>query len=272
MTEVTGPGYRLILGDCLDVLPGLGKVDAIICDPPYGTTACAWDTVIPFAPMWDGVRHVLKPRGAAVFFASQPFTSALVMSNPKWFKWADVWHKTQATGHLNAYIMPMRQHEDILVFADGRVVFNPQLTSKPKQDIRPFSGHAESNCYGRFDAAAGRTVDKSISFPRSVIRFPNANTGESGQHPTQKPVALLRYLVRTYTNPGETVLDFTMGSGTTGVACVMEGRRFIGVELDPTYHAIAARRLADAAAQPMLIPSVESEPVPVQAGLHMEVR
>ena len=265
MTEVTGPGYRLILGDCLDVLPGLGKVDAIICDPPYGTTACAWDTVIPFATMWDGVRHVLKPRGAAVFFASQPFTSALVMSNPKWFKYAWVWEKQKPTGFLQAGNRPLCAHEDIAVFGKSTPAYNPQGT----RTVAIKSGRKNKGG-SLYRQVPGKNYVQTVgNYPQTVFRF---CTDTTALHPTQKPVALLRYLVRTYTNPGETVLDFTMGSGTTGVACIMEGRRFIGVELDPTYHAIAARRLADAAAQPMLIPSAESEPMPVQAVLHMEVR
>jgi len=241
--------YTLFQGDCLDILLTLrpGSVDAVICDPPYGTTACAWDSVIPFAPMWAGIKHVLKPRGAVALFGSQPFTSALVMSNPGWFKWADVWNKTQATGHLNAYIMPMRQHEDILIFASGRVAFNPQFTDKPQKDIRPFSGRAETASYGKFNPAAARTVCESVSFPRSIIRFANANIGEAGFHPTQKPVALMEYLIRTYTNEGDTVLDFTMGSGTTGVAAMHTGRKFVGIEMDAGYFAIAKERIAKAA-------------------------
>lgn len=264
MTEVTGPGYRLILGDCLDVLPGLGKVDSIICDPPYGTTACAWDTVIPFAPMWAGVRHVLKPRGAAVFFASQPFTSALVMSNPKWFKYAWVWDKGNVSNPQLAKLMPLKRHEDIAVFGAGSLGYNPQgirrcvIQRKPDSGMSALGHLAQSRHYSQ----------EFTGYPNLFLKF---QIDVGADHPTQKPVDLLRYLIRTYTNPGETVLDFTMGSGSCGVACVMEGRRFIGVELDPTYHAIAARRLADAAAQPMLIPSVESEPMPVQAGLHMEM-
>lgn len=271
MTEVTGPGYRLILGDCLDVMPQLGKVDAIICDPPYGTTACAWDTVIPFAPMWEGVRHVLKPRGAAVFFASQPFTSALVMSNPGWFKYAWVWEKVKAIGHLVAKVRPMQANEDVCIFGNGAINYFPIMEKRGKvtTEILRAGGRRGGSAHMAYTQKKDYVRISDEGYPRNILRFSNGNN--DSPHPTAKPVALLRYLVRTYTNPGETVLDFAMGSGSAGVACILEGRRFIGVELDPTYHAIAARRLADAAAQPMLIPTVESEPMPVQAGLHMEM-
>lgn len=263
--------YELHCGDCLDVMRGMaaGSVDAVICDLPYGTTNCAWDSVIPFAPMWAELRRLVKPVGAIVLFGAQPFTSALVMSNPQWFKWADVWHKTQATGHLNAYVMPLREHEDLLVFGAGSVTYNPQFADKPQYNVRPPIRGGETNCYRAFDAQAPRTADNSLSFPRSVVRFANANNGERGCHPTQKPLSLLRYLIRTYTNRGDTVLDFTMGSGTTGVACRMEGRNFIGVELDPHYFAIAQRRIANAQ-PPLLLPDEPAVPQPEQAPMFGE--
>lgn len=261
--------YELHQGDCLDVLPTLraGSVDAVITDPPYGTTACAWDSVIPLAPMWAELKRVLKPRGAVVLFAAQPFTSALVMSNAEWFKWADVWRKSHATGHLNSGVMPLRQHEDILVFGRNRVTYNPQIEKKPAYNVRP-SRHskAKSECYGNYRPDAETTIPLDMSYPRSVVDFDSPNHGEKGLHSTQKPIELMRYLVRTYTNAGDTVLDFTMGSGTTGVACRMEGRRFIGIELDPAYFAIAQRRIANAQ-PPLFVPDAPAEPQATQAVL-----
>lgn len=243
--------YTLHHGDCLDILPTLEaqSVDAIITDLPYGTTACSWDEVIPFAPMWVEVKRVLKPRGAFVTTASQPFTSKLIMSNLEWFKWEDIWHKTQATGHLNANVMPLREHENILIFCDGRINYNPQKTEKPKHNIRPLTGAASnSSCYGSFKTGV-RSSAADVSFPRSVVKIANVNNGENLDHPTQKPVALLEYLIRTYTNEGDTVLDFTMGSGSTGVAAMRTGRRFVGVEMGAGYYAIAQERIANAAGE-----------------------
>lgn len=250
--------YTLHQGDCLEILPTLGKVDAVITDPPYGTTACAWDSVIPFAPMWEGVRHVLKPRGAAVFFASQPFTSALVMSNPGWYRHQWVWRKPMGTNYLNANRDPLKNHEDVVVFADGYPTYRPQRRNgKPYRATRGAVGD-----FIRDKTVSGwNTISHGGRFPVSVIDFDQAQRND---HPTQKPVDLLRYLVRTYTNPGETVLDFTMGSGTTGVACILEGRNFIGIELDEGYFKIAERRIADAAAQPRLIVDVPAMPQPAQ--------
>lgn len=238
---------RLLHGDCLELLPTLpdGSVDLVLTDPPYGKTACAWDAVIPFEPMWREVRRVLKPCGAAVFTASQPFTSALVMSNPKAFKHEWVWEKNKASGHLNAKKRPMRAHEDILVFGFGGAPYNPQMTlgHRPANSAKT---NANSENYGpqvRVEYGGATT-----RYPRSVQSFPVVNNDDPAkQHPTQKPVALMEYLIRTYSNEGETVLDFTMGSGTTGVACVNTGRKFIGIERDPEYFAIAERRIADAA-------------------------
>jgi site-specific DNA-methyltransferase (adenine-specific) len=241
---------RLLLGDCLERMAEIeaGSVDLVLTDPPYGTTACKWDAVIPFEPMWAQVRRVLKRNGAAVFTASQPFTSALVMSNAREFKYEWVWGKTQATGHLNAWRRPMRQHEDVLVFSGGAPAYTPQIEEKPKGNQRPITARTKgSDCYGAHNLSAHRCPpDKSM--PRSLLTFANQ---QRGQHPTQKPVALMEYLIRTYTNEGETVLDFTMGSGTTGVACVNTGRRFIGIERDPDYFATASRRIETHSPQPM---------------------
>ena len=235
---------RLMLGDCIERMAEIepGSVDLVLTDPPYGTTACKWDAVIPFQPMWTAVRRVLKPNGAAVFTASQPFTSALVMSNPGEFKHEWVWEKNKATGHLNANRRPMRAHEDVLVFSSAQPLYRPQITD----GHRPMNCYTQSgngDCYGATNRPSGGGSTKR--YPRSVQSFAVVNNDSPEKHhPTQKPVALMEYLIRTYTNEGETVLDFTMGSGTTGVACANTGRKFIGIERDPDYFKIAEQRIS----------------------------
>ena len=165
--------YQLYQGDCLDVLPTLaaGSVDAIICDPPYGTTACKWDSVIPFELMWRELKRIIKSRGAIVLFGSQPFTSALVMSNAGWFRHSLVFEKSHPTGHLNANRAPMRKHEDVVVFGRNSVTYNPQKTIKPAKNIRPATRGTQTENYGAFDPTAGRTEAVDVSFPTSIIKF-----------------------------------------------------------------------------------------------------
>lgn len=235
----------LYLGDCLDVMPTLpaASVDLILCDLPYGTTQNKWDSVVSFEPLWAQYIRVLKVGNAIVLTASQPFTSALVMSNPTWFRYDWSWHKSNATGHLNAKKMPMRQHEDILVFADRMPPYNPQMFEKEKPRAAQRTVKSKGS-YG--DAAEGifRTVPIEMGYPRSALNFSTAyHAREAGLHPAQKPVALMEYLIRTYTNEGDTVLDNCMGSGTTGVACKNTDRKFIGIERDPTYFEIARKRV-----------------------------
>lgn len=245
---------QLLHGDCLELMPTLpdASVDAIIADLPYGTTDCEWDSIIPIDLLWAQYKRIIKPRGAVVLFGSQPFSSTLICSNPSWFKHDIVWEKDRATGHLNAKVEPLRKHEDILVFCDGRVTYNPQMSKKPAWKIRPPYRGKAADTYGKSDQSAMRTIPIDESFPTSVYPCSSNNLGEWGQHPTQKPVKLLEYLIRTYTNAGETVLDNTMGSGTAGVACVNTGRVFIGMELDADYFATAQRRIAEAQMQPAL--------------------
>lgn len=256
--------YEIILGDCLEVMPTLeaGSIDAIITDLPYGTTACAWDEVIPFAPMWAAIKRLLKPRGVFVTTASQPFTSALVMSNLEWFKYAWVWQKSRPFDIFNVRNKPLKKHEDVLIFSPGtvankserRMVYNPQgLVRVDKQWKRPRYYMSEHRTH-RPSSKLERVLEYE-NYPNSVLEFANDNNGNV--HPTQKPVALYAYLIRTYTNAGDTVLDFCMGSGTTGVAAIKEGRKFVGIEKDERYHAIAKRRLEDAAAQPLLFEMAE---------------
>lgn len=236
---------KLMLGDCLEKLAEIpaGSVDLVLTDPPYGTTACAWDAVIPFEPMWREVRRVLKPRGAAVFTASQPFTSVLVVSNPSDFHQGLVWSKNKPSGHLNAKKRHLTGHEDILVFCDGTPTYNPQ-----KWQSRPANKATRTKFTPVYGSQVSTTYEggQTERYPTSVVPIPvvnNDGTGDGRFHPAQKPVALMEYLIRTYTNEGETVLDFTMGSGTTGVACANTGRKFIGIERDDKYFEIAQQRI-----------------------------
>ena len=217
-----------------------GSVDAIITDPPYGTTACRWDTVIPFEPMWEQLKRIIKPNGAIVLFGSQPFTSALVMSNPKMFKYEWVWEKTRCSNPYLAKVQPLRKHENILVFGNAKI-YNPQKTDGKEYTISKLSGGrvASDNVSNNKNYNGAK---QSGRYPSSVQKISNPSL-EVGLHPTQKPVALLEYLIKTYTNENETVLDFTMGSGTTGVACKNLNRNFIGIELDETYYNIAKERI-----------------------------
>ena len=236
---------RLIHGDCLDLMASIpdGSIDMILCDLPYGTTACKWDTVIPFAPLWAHYKRVIKPRGAIVLFGSQPFTSALVMSNPAWFKLSLVWEKDKATGHLNAKKSPMRAHEDVLVFCGASPTYNPQMVDigVPSNKSAKRTRTSSAETYGKFSEY--QRGGSTLRYPRSVLKINTVNSAHGVIHPTQKPVALCEYLIRTYTNEGETVLDNTMGSGTTGVACLNTGRNFIGMEKDPKYFEIARNRI-----------------------------
>lgn len=237
--------YELHLGDCLEVMKSIpdGSVDLILCDLPYGTTQNKWDSVIPFDALWAHYWRALKQNGVVVLTSAQPFTAALVMSQPVAFKYQWVWEKTQAVGHLNAWKQPMRKHEDVCVFYRKQPTYNPQITDKPKENIRPQTGRTKTTSnYG----AHGLDVFKcppDKSMPSSVLKFANA---QKTVHPTQKPVALMEYLIRTYTNEGETVLDNCMGSGTTGVACMNTGRRFIGIEMDAGYFQVAQGRIMEA--------------------------
>ena len=237
---------KLLHGDCLELLPTLAdcSVDLVLTDPPYGTTACKWDAVIPLEPMWVQVRRVLKPNGAAVFTASQPFTSALVMSNIREFKYEWAWDKVNHfTNHLNAKHQPMKRHENVLVFASGKTTFNRQMEMRAEPYVSRKSSTYQGETYGKMDRS-DYGITRTHMPPCSVLPI-KARTPKS-YHPTQKPVALMEYLIRTYTNEGETVLDFTMGSGTTGVACMNTGRRFIGIERDDGYFQIAQRRIGEA--------------------------
>ena len=234
---------RLMLGDCLEKMKDIpdGSVDMILCDLPYGTTACKWDSVIPFEPLWEQYRRIAKPNAAIVLTASQPFTSALVCSNFDAFKYSWVWDKAATTGFLNAKRRPLARHEDVLVFSFGSSRYLPQMRTG-KARYKGGRRDKDDQAYGK---CAGPAVFSDQYYPTSVIEISNASRS-SRVHPTQKPVALMEYLIRTYTNEGETVLDNCMGSGTTGVACINTNRNFIGIELDQGYFDIACKRIEEA--------------------------
>lgn len=237
-------------GDCLELMKDIpdNSVDLILCDLPYGTTACKWDSVIDFNALWSAYKRIAKDRSAIVLTASQPFTSALVMSNIEMFKYAWVWEKSRPTDFPNANNKPMKKHEDILVFSKGTTANG----SDRKMPYFP-QGLIESNrkvkrtSRGGFQGERPNQVDEYVSkhtnFPNTILKVPSEG---KTVHPTQKPVALMEYLIRTYTSEGATVLDNCMGSGTTGVACVNTGRNFIGIEKEREYFKIARRRIREA--------------------------
>jgi len=227
-------------GDCLEVMAGLpdNSVDMILCDLPYGTTACKWDTVIPFEPLWAQYRRVAKKNAAIVLTASQPFTTALIASNMREFRYCWVWDKVSVGNPQLAKVQPLKSHEDVCVFGSGRVTYNPQglvELENPKAKGAALGNEGLGHIKRRMDY-----VQTHTNYPRAIIRFPRP---PKAVHPTQKPVALMEYLIRTYTQEGETVLDNCMGSGTTGVACANTGRRFVGIERDDGYFRIGSDRI-----------------------------
>lgn len=229
---------------CTDCLVGMtrvetGSVDLILCDLPYGTTDCAWDTVIPFQPLWEQYRRVLKPRGAAVLMAAQPFATDLINSARKLFRYDLVWEKTSPVGHANANRMPMRAHELVLVFYRRLPKYHPQgLVTLERPIIRKARETKGGSVYHGMQKAS---VQRYTNYPRSILRFPNR--AEKRVHPTQKPVALMEYLIQTYTDPGDLVMDNCMGSGTAAVAALNTGRRFVGFEKDGRYFELARNRV-----------------------------
>ena len=227
--------------DCLEGMKKIpeGSVDMILCDLPYGTTACTWDTIIPFKPLWEQYERIIKDNGAIVLTAAQPFTSALVMSNPKMFKYSWIWDKVKPSGFQVAKYRPMMRQEDVLVFGKGRINYNPIMTLREKVKTSRVYSSSDSNPLKNND---GKNRTYTHKYPQSILTFSNA-VQKGKVHPTQKPVALFEYLIKTYTNEGETVLDFTFGSGTTGVACANTGRKFIGIELDDHYFEIGKNRI-----------------------------
>ena len=239
-----------MLGDCLERMKEIdaGSVDAVIADPPYGTTACKWDAVIPLEPMWEQLKRVIKPNGAIVMTASQPFTTTLIASNMREFRYCWYWKKSVGSGFQNAKRQPLRLIEEAAVFYRKPPKYIPQgLVRIDAPRVNKISA-ADSIVGGTSGRGGLRTVGNEwvqefTNYPRNVLEFPAPMAGR--QHPTQKPVALMEYLILTYTNEGDVVLDNTMGSGTTGVACMNTGRKFIGMEQDAKYFEIAQKRIHD---------------------------
>ena len=228
---------QLLHGDCLELMKNIPdkSIDMVLCDLPYGTTENKWDSIIPFDKMWGGVNRIIKDNGAVVLFSQMPFTAKLVMSNFDNFRYEWIWEKSLRTGFLNARRMPLKIHENILVFYKRLPIYNPQMTSgKPYTQKQ---GSLSSN-YGK--SILVETINKGDRFPIDILRF---NSVVDNFHPTQKPVALLMYLIKTYTDEKDTVLDFTMGSGSCGVACKNTNRNFIGIEKDDKYFEIAKQRI-----------------------------
>ena len=240
--EVIGRA-RLILGDCRDILPTLGKVDAVIADIPYGTTRARWDAIIPFDEMWAAIRTVASGSCPIALFGMEPFSSLLRVSNLRQFRFDHIWHKPKGTGFLNANRQPLRCHEFISVFGERAPAYYPQKTTGHPRKTTFRGKHLQTNVYGHM--AGDYHYDSTERHPRSVVEF-SSDTQNSSEHDTQKPVLLMEYLVRSHSREGETVLDFTMGSGTTGIAALRSGRAFIGVESDPDIFEVACRRIADA--------------------------
>jgi len=236
---------KLMQGDCLELMKSIpnGSIDAIITDPPYGTTACKWDSVISFDLMWEQLNRIIKPNGAIVLFGSEPFSSALRMSNIKNYKYDLIWEKPNPSNPLLAKKRFMSFHENISIFYKKQPTYNPQKEKRLNKDKRI----ATNKHFSKPDIIGGKVFIEAIStnsntkHPSSVLKF---NRQNQGLHPTQKPVSLMEYLIKTYTNENETVLDFTMGSGTTGVAAKNLNRNFIGIEQDENYFNIAKTRIS----------------------------
>lgn len=236
---------KLYLGDCLELMKDIddNSIDLILCDLPYGTTQCAWDTIIPFAPLWQQYERIIKPNGVICLTAAQPFTSALIMSNPNLFKYELIWEKTHPKNHLNAKKQPMRAHENILIFYKKPPTYNPQKTYGHKRKVAHtnYTKEADGNSvYGK--EVRKTSYDSTERYPTSVQTISNADLTNL-IHPTQKPVPLMEWLIKTYTNKGDLVLDNCFGSGTTGIACISTERNFIGIEKEKKYFDKANERI-----------------------------
>ena len=238
---------KLYKGDCLEVMKTIQdkSIDAIITDPPYGTTACKWDSVIDFKLMWEQLNRIIKPNGAIVLFGSEPFSSALRMSNIKNYRYDLIWNKVAITNPMLAKKQPLRRSELISIFYRKQPTYNPQgLIETEISNFRPnhFKYKKGEKVYGEQREHSNKS--SYTNYPDNILIFANPNS--KSLHPTQKPVELMEYLIKTYTNENETVLDFTMGSGSTGVACVNTNRKFIGIEMDDKYFNIAEQRIKEA--------------------------
>ena len=231
-------------GDCLEIMKAIpdGSVDCVITDPPYGTTACKWDSVIPFEPMWAELKRIIKPNGAIVLFGSEPFSSHLRLSNFKDYKYDWTWDKKSTSGFLNAKKRPLKRIENILVFCDGLPPYYPQMVERGKPRNKGSYNKRNGDGDGVYGKFENQKSFNNLYYPTNLLEFSNANQKDK-LHPTQKPVPLLEYLIKTYTNENETVLDFTMGSGSTMIACLNTNRKGIGIELDKHYFDVATKRI-----------------------------
>lgn len=253
--------YEIYNGDCLKIMDMLIKkgiqVDAIITDPPYGTTACKWDSIIPFDEMWDKINKIIKPNGAIILFGSEPFSSKLRISNIKNYRYDWIWHKNSSGSFATAKKRPMKYHENISVFYKKQPTYNPQFQEYSESSKKRFKDGEMVNRNKQltkstnqiqnglsFEGKQGIMIERG-KYPESVQKFNNC-ANQKRIHPTQKPIDLMEYLIKTYTNENETILDFTMGSGSTGVACINTNRNFIGIELDESYYNIAKDRMKKA--------------------------
>ena len=244
----------LRLGDCLEVMKTIedNSIDTIITDPPYGTTACKWDSVIDFKLMWRQLSRIIKPNGAIVLFGSEPFSSALRMSNIKNYKYDWIWDKSHPTGFALSKKRPLKYHEIVSVFYNKQPTYNPQMwKGKPNHGDNGYKRNEIKVGGSQPETMKVKANKDGIKYPKDILKF-NSHNRATVIHPTQKPVALMEYLIKTYTNKNETVLDFTMGSGTTGVACVNTNRDFIGIEMDENYLKIAEKRINKAQIQTKL--------------------
>ena len=235
-------------GDCLEEMRKVpkGSVNMVLCDLPYGSTSCAWDVVIPFDELWAAYEYVLAPGGIVVLFGSQPFTSALIMSNLKWFRYELIWSKNRCGSPGLAKIRPMKTHENILVFSPGRSLYNPQMTvGEPysRKSSRPEGYVGKANNHGYGMKPRTEFSNEGTRYPQSILNISRDFSAQQQMHPAQKPVPVLEWLIKTYTDEGMLVLDNTMGSGSTGVACKRIGRSFIGMEQDKAYYDIAVSRI-----------------------------
>ena len=242
MGFLEGESVKLLQGDCLEVMKSIpdGSIDFIVTDPPYGTTQCKWDCDIDLLAMWKELHRIVKVDGAICVFGAEPFSSHLRMSNIKNFKYDFVWEKSKATGFLNAKRQPLRAHEFVSVFYRKQCTYNPQMTQGAAYDKGVRKQQTNDDVYGGFEQV--QVKSDGLRYPRSVQYFKTAES-EGGYHKTQKPVALLEYLIKTYSNEQDVVMDCFMGSGSTGVAAKNLSRRFTGIELDPDYFAIAKNRI-----------------------------
>lgn len=237
-------GYTLFHGDCLDIMNDIpdSSIDMVLCDLPYGTTSCRWDTIIPFEPLWEQYNRITKDNSAIVLFGTEPFSSRLRMSNLKNFKYDWIWKKSKPSGHLNAKRQPMRAYEIISVFYKKQCAYYPQgLIEGVFDNNRPSRGSKVKGEYVHGAERCNFGLSRYTNYPINILEYPNPNN--KTVHPTQKPVELLKYLINTYTKAGGVVLDNCMGSGSTGIACVETDRDFIGIELDDKYYSIAKQRI-----------------------------